>query len=52
MQSDQMVLGLDITSTSVNGKCEDCIFGKQSRRPFDAEVTPETKVLERVHVDL
>ena len=52
MQSDQMVLGLDITSTSVNGKCEDCIFGKQSRRPFDAEITPETKVLERVHVDL
>ena len=34
------------------GKCEDCIMGKQSRRPFDSVVTPESTPYERVAFDL
>ncbi|KII83199.1 hypothetical protein PLICRDRAFT_64967, partial [Plicaturopsis crispa FD-325 SS-3] len=50
--SKGMVEGLDISGKSVHGQCEDCIFGKQARRPFDEVVEHETEVLERVHIDL
>ena len=47
-----MVDGLNITSREVVGMCEDCLYGKATRRPFDEKVTHKTEVLERVHVDL
>ncbi|KAJ3831793.1 hypothetical protein F5878DRAFT_549093, partial [Lentinula raphanica] len=33
-------------------KCNSCHLGKAKRRPFDAITTRETRLLERVHVDL
>lgn len=48
-----VVHGLVILPSHPNcGKCEDCIMGKQSRRPFDSIVTRETEILGCVHVDL
>ncbi|KAF9537051.1 hypothetical protein CPC08DRAFT_613252, partial [Agrocybe pediades] len=44
--------GLVITKKVVTGRCEDCIFGKQSRRPFDAVVPPSPHPLARVGTDL
>ncbi|KAJ3833859.1 hypothetical protein F5878DRAFT_545816, partial [Lentinula raphanica] len=52
MQSQGLVDGLDIKSKQVLGMCEDCLYGKAKRRPFDEKVTHETEVLERVHIDL
>ncbi|KAF5376302.1 hypothetical protein D9615_008480 [Tricholomella constricta] len=52
MVRSEMVKGLDVTKLSVNGRCEDCIMGKQTRRPFDEEVTPESKPNQRVSFDL
>lgn len=54
LKSKNLVLGLDIIEEEKEpeGVCEDCIFGKQTRRPFDTDVTPETEILERVHMDL
>ncbi|KAF8823454.1 hypothetical protein HHX47_DHR10000197 [Lentinula edodes] len=34
------------------GKCENCLMGSAVRRPFDAHVDTEKKLLERVHLDL
>jgi hypothetical protein len=48
----KLVDGLSVTSKMMKGLCEDCIFGKQARRPFDEVVTPETEVNEHVHTDL
>lgn len=50
--SRELVAGLEVTDEEAVGMCEDCIFGKQTRRPFDEDVTPERQVLERVHIDL
>ncbi|KAJ7093026.1 hypothetical protein C8R43DRAFT_908109, partial [Mycena crocata] len=47
-----VVDGLEITSFDTPGACEDCIYGKHARRPFDEIVSHETEVLERVHIDL
>ncbi|KAF5378820.1 hypothetical protein D9615_006849 [Tricholomella constricta] len=52
MEREQMVTGLDITKKSVNGRCENCIMGKQTRRPFDEEVIPEHAPNDRVSFDL
>ena len=52
LASKGMVEGLNITSLETRGRCEDCIYGKHARRPFDEVVTPETEVLERAHLDL
>ncbi len=50
MSSKDLVDGLDITpDKELLGSCEDCIFGKQTSRPYDEIVTPETELLERVH---
>ncbi|KAF5387622.1 hypothetical protein D9615_000717 [Tricholomella constricta] len=48
----ELVKGLDVTKTSVNGRCENCIMGKQARRPFDEDVIPECKPNQRVSFDL
>ncbi len=53
-QTKQLVDGLDIVPgmKEATGMCEDCIYGKQTNRPYDEVVTPETEMLERVHMDL
>ncbi|KIJ23037.1 hypothetical protein M422DRAFT_196412 [Sphaerobolus stellatus SS14] len=49
----ELVDGLEVTGeASVNGLCEDCIYGKQTQRPYDEKVTHEMELLERVHIDL
>lgn len=52
LETKSLVDGLKITDTTLHGMCEDCIYGKHTRRPFDEIVTHETEVLERVHIDL
>lgn len=54
MSSKQLVDGLDITqgSKEATGMCEDCVYGKQTNRPYDEMVSPETEMLEHVHMDL
>lgn len=55
MLRGEMVIGLTnetVTTTETRGRCEDCIFGKQTRRPFDYEVVPVKKVLGLVCIDL
>lgn len=48
-----LVDGLEIKGDlMVPGICEDCVFGKHSARPYDAEVLPEGAPNDRVHVDL
>lgn len=32
--------------------CEDCLYGKATKHPFDEVLTHETEILERVHLDL
>ena len=48
MIRDGTVEGLSVTKKSVIGRCEDCIMGKQTRHPFDADVLVETVPFERV----
>lgn len=55
MSTKGLVDGLDILKPEKDeaiGLCEDCIFGKQTNRPYDEKVVPEKEVLERVHMDL
>ncbi|KAJ3834171.1 hypothetical protein F5878DRAFT_502775, partial [Lentinula raphanica] len=52
MKRRDLVNGLDITDSSLNGKCEPCLHAKPTRRPFDSIVTPATEVLFRIHLDL
>lgn len=56
MDTKHLVDGLHIVKSEGHGSslglCEDCIYGKQTNRPYDEKVTPETDVLERVHLDL
>jgi hypothetical protein len=41
---DNCVKGLTMNGTDDEGLCEDCLSGKQLRRPFDGEHEPETEV--------
>ncbi|PPQ72485.1 hypothetical protein CVT25_000137 [Psilocybe cyanescens] len=54
MASKGLVDGLSIIGpdAEVTGICEDCVYGKQTNRPYDEKVEPETELLERVHLDL
>ena len=52
MASNKLVDGLMISETSLNGKCEDCIMGRQTRRPFDVETEKKLEPLELVSFDL
>ncbi|PPQ91524.1 hypothetical protein CVT25_008792 [Psilocybe cyanescens] len=54
MASKGLVNGLHITNLNVEmpGICEDCVYSKQTNRPYDKKVEPETKLLEQVHLDL
>lgn len=49
----KLVDGLNVKKGEhLGGRCEPCILGNQKRRPFDADVAPETVVLARVMVDI
>ena len=52
MAKDNLVNGLSISELSLNGKCEDCIMGRQTHRPFDGETEKTLDPLELVSFDL
>ena len=52
MATRNLVDGLKITETSVSGHCEDCIMGRQTRRPFDGETEKDLEPLELVSFDI
>lgn len=47
-----MVVGLTVMNSTVNGRCEDCILGKQVRHPFNQHMEPETAPYERVALNI
>ena len=52
MAKGNLVDGLLISNNKLTGKCEDCILGRQTRRPFDTETEKNLKPLELVSFDL
>src|ERR1700678_1564843 len=52
MARNNLVDGLIISDTTINGKCEDCILGRQTRRPFDGETEKDLGPLDLVAFDL
>lgn len=52
LRTKGVVDGLEFTTLETNGQCEDCIYGKQTRRAFDEVVVHEKELLERIHIDL
>ena len=52
MAKGNLVDGLLISNNKLTGKCEDCILGRQTRRPFDTETEKNLKLLELVSFDL
>ena len=52
MANNKLVDGLTISETTLTGKCEDCILGRQTRRPFDGETEKNLKPLDLVSFNL
>jgi len=52
MSKDKLVDGLNISDKDLRGKCEDCITGRQTRRPYDGTTEKDLKPLELVSFDL
>lgn len=52
MLNRKLVDGLNITNRDTPGMCEDCIYGKATKDPFDEVLTHRTEVLERAHINL
>ena len=52
MSRGELVDGLRVSGHDLRGKCEDCIIGRQSRRPFDGMTERNLEVLELVSFDL
>lgn len=54
LKDQHLVDGFAVTKDMMagEGKCENCLMGGAIRRPFDAHVEVEKKLLERVHLDL
>ncbi len=52
MANKNLVDGLIITGEELRGKCEDCILGRQTRRPFDNATDKTHGPLELVSFDL
>src|ERR1700678_1005050 len=52
MAANQLVDGLKLSGTELTGKCEDCILGRQTRRPFDGETEKGLGPLDLVSFDL
>jgi hypothetical protein len=51
MATKQLVDGLKLSEKNVTGKCEDCILGHQTRRPFDGETEKDLNPLDLVSFD-
>jgi len=53
MITHNLVDGLNVTGElSINGICEDCVFGKHTAHPYHTNPAREREVLERVHIDI
>jgi transposase InsO family protein len=52
MANNNLVDGLRISGTAVDGKCEDCILGRQTRRPFNGATEKDLAPLDLVAFDL
>ena len=52
MVKNNLVDGLKISDETLKGKCEDCILGRQTRRPFDGETEKNLAPLDLVAFDL
>jgi hypothetical protein len=52
MANGNLVDGLRISEATMSGKCEDCILGRQTRRPFDGTTEKELAPLSFVAFDL
>ena len=52
MMDKKLVDVLQVLDTSLTGKCEDCIMGRQTRRPFDGETQKNLAPLDLVSFDL
>jgi len=52
MANRRLVDGLNILGEKLSGKCEDCIMGRQTRRPFDRETEKDLLPLDLVSFDL
>jgi transposase InsO family protein len=52
MAAGKLVDGLEILKGEIYGKCEDCILGRQTRRPFDGETEKNLLPLDFVSFDL
>lgn len=52
MANNNLVDGLRILEMNLNGKCEDCILGRQTRCPFDGMTEKDLGSLDLVCFDL
>jgi len=52
MSKSKLVDGLHISGSELRGKCEDCIIGRQTRRPYDGHTEKDLDPLELVSFDL
>ena len=52
MVKHTLVDGLKISDETLKGKCEDCILGQQTRRPFDGETEKNLAPLNLIAFDL
>jgi hypothetical protein len=52
MIGGNLVDGLQISEDELRGKCEDCVLGRQTRRPFDGTTEKTLDPLELVAFDL
>src|SRR6202522_1277904 len=52
MASNDLGDDLKVSEMELNGKCEDCIMGRQTRRPFDGETEKNLQPLDLVSFDL
>ncbi len=52
MSKGSLVDGLNVSEIELRGKCEDCIIGRQTRRPYDGKTEKDLDPLELVSFDL
>jgi len=52
MTKNNLVDGLKVFGNELRGKCEDCILGRQTRRPFDGKTEKGLEPLELVSFNL
>jgi hypothetical protein len=52
MARKKLVDGLNITDRELKSLCENCVIGKATKHPFDAEVIHEVEPLDCVHINL